>query len=544
LIELAIGLASGLGIFLFGMRSLEKALQSLGGQKLREILSRSTRSPAGSVTLGAGVTALLQSSSMVSLIVLAFASAGVIPLFNAVGVILGANLGTTFTGWIVTSLGFKADLASLALPLFGIGALIKVFSRQRSKLNYSAGAVLGLGLILFGLELLKASVENLPSLFPENFLSDLPSLALLGFGIVITAIIQSSSAMTMIALTALNAGIIDLQGAAALVIGADIGTTSTTALGSLRGSAIVKRLALAHVTYNVVVDAIAYLVLLPMLPWVISSLQLNDPLYALVAFHSFFNLLGLFIFIPILKPFSHWLEGWFDADSKHVAKYLRETPPQIAEASVIALDRQLEDLGCKTLALAYQSLGFDLDDFSKDRKLEHIRNAFDEGEDYFRRYEQCKRIEGDIHRYGAKVRQFEKNNGYAKKVLRQENVARDFIYALKTFKDAYSDLEAIDQLMRSDVGLKKQLDKGFTVFFEVMAGELNAQEAIENIAQIKVRSEAVHESLYAHISSLADCEQGDDLGISTMFNANREIWHAQTILCESMMHWVRLHFED
>jgi phosphate:Na+ symporter len=222
----------GLGIFLYGMSRLEAGISQLADARLRAWLRRGTNSRIGSVTTGILATALLQSSSMISLLVLAFASAGILPLINAIGILLGANLGTTFTGWIVALFGFKLELEAVALPIIGSSAFVFVLSKRASSITHFAMAMLGIGFLLFGLSIMKSSMEDLPQAFDVSLLQGHHPAIYLLFGVIITFVVQSSSAVMMMALAALNAGFIQLPEAAALIIGADLGTTSTTVLGS------------------------------------------------------------------------------------------------------------------------------------------------------------------------------------------------------------------------------------------------------------------------------------------------------------------------
>lgn len=152
----------GLAIFLYGMHELERGIRKLSDARLRYWLRNSTGTSFGSVVTGIFTTAILQSSSMVSLMVLAFAAAGILPLVNSVGIILGANLGTTLTGWIVATLGFKLNLEAISLEVFAAGAAVVVLFGRYRKLRHAAIAVVGLGLLLFGLGLMKTSMETLP----------------------------------------------------------------------------------------------------------------------------------------------------------------------------------------------------------------------------------------------------------------------------------------------------------------------------------------------------------------------------------------------
>ncbi|NND66201.1 MAG: Na/Pi cotransporter family protein, partial [Halioglobus sp.] len=340
----------GLALFLFGMERLEAGVRALGYDTFKRWIALSTASPVRSAGLGIFITALLQSSSLVSLLVLAFASAGVLPLYNAVGVILGANLGTTITGWIVAAIGFKLSLSQLALPVMAAGAVLQMLPAGRRWLGGIGQAVFGLGLILLGLDIMKDAVAALPGQWDMGALSAFGPWLYFLVGALIAAVVQSSSATMMLTLAALNSGLIELQAAAAVVIGADLGTTSTTALGSVTGHVIKRRLALGNFLFNVAVDTAALLLLLPVLPALLDLLRLTDPLYSLVAFHSIFNLLGLLVFLPFLRPYADWLERRFSSVAETGA--LSGEAVLVPEAGLAAAAALLEEMRTDTVALA------------------------------------------------------------------------------------------------------------------------------------------------------------------------------------------------
>ena len=189
----------GLGIFLFGMSQLEYGIRKLGDARLRYWLRSSTGSRLGSVTTGVVSTAILQSSSMMSLLVLAFASAGILPLVNAVGILLGANLGTTVTGWLVAIFGFKLDLEAMGLPLLGLSAMALTLTPRDTRASYTGYLVLGIALLLFGLGIMKTSMETLPQRWDVSVIQGHHAIVYLLFGVVITMLVQSSSAVMMMA---------------------------------------------------------------------------------------------------------------------------------------------------------------------------------------------------------------------------------------------------------------------------------------------------------------------------------------------------------
>ena len=222
---------AGLALFLLAMRLIERSIRHLAGDRFKRLLANHTRNPVEAVASGTVATAILQSSSFVGLLMLAFVSARLLPLQNALAVVLGANLGTTATGWIVATLGFELELDRLALPMVGVGGVMYVLGGRR-RIARIGELTLGLGLLLLGLEYMKAAVSDLSESVDVAALADRSALEFLLLGTLFSAIVQSSSATMLIALTALNAGLLPLPAAAAVAIGADLGTTSTVLFGS------------------------------------------------------------------------------------------------------------------------------------------------------------------------------------------------------------------------------------------------------------------------------------------------------------------------
>ncbi len=535
--QLAINLALGLGIFLFGMRQLEQSLEALSSDHVKQILGYSTGHPLGSVASGTLITAILQSSSMVSLIVLAFASAGMIPLFNAVGVILGANLGTTFTGWIVATLGFKLNLEAFALPLFGFAALAQIYSRAHTRWHALSGIFIGLGLLLLGLVHMKEAVNELPSLFKPDLIGGLSPFLFLLLGTGLTAVMQSSSAIMMIALTALNGGVIDLASAAALVIGADIGTTSTTALGSIKSTAIAKQLAMSHVIYNLVVDAFAFLLMLPWLDEVLAFMGITDPLYGLVAFHSSFNLIGLCIFVPLLRPYSRWISHFFNKTPPPVTRYLHLTPVDVPEAATIALFKELRGLLAKVLWLNIGNLKLDVSQLglSADER-NFLEGQFLPSASFDMCYAEVKILEGEIHRYLSALQGKSLSPSYSHLCNDLTDCARDGIYSAKTLKDVRDDLSRFAQPRQASaenspgVSFPIELLQMYSFFSErILHGGSVLNQF--NLDSLHATADAGYQLLHADILDHVEEESIDYRELATLLNANREVWHS----CESLV---------
>lgn len=534
----------GLGIFLYGMHLLENGLQTLGSDKIRYWLGKTTQNSLGSVATGTFITAILQSSSMVSLIVLAFASSGMIQLFNAVGVILGANLGTTFTGWVVATIGFKMDLEAFGLPCFGIGGLIYVFTKSGRKLNSTAMISMGFGLLIFGLSVMKDSVSDLPQILSPELLGQLTLPSFLLVGMLMTAVIQSSSAMTLIALTALNTGIIDLSSAAALVVGADIGTTSTTALGSLKSAPVGKQLALAHVIYNLVVDAIAFLVMIPFLPDLLNVFGITDPLYGLVLFHSSFNLLGLLIFVPVLKPYSRWLSGFFVDQTKPTSRFLHATSYKIPEAAVIALQKELVELFTKVVSINIRNFKFDSNQMVLSESSSHrLQESFSTESDFEARYKETKRLEGEMFRYGGNLVSSANNDEVSARVDLIRDAARDAVYAMKTLKDVRGDLVEFRRMLHrieSEPAYEKRLAHLYEVLADLLFVAHKAGYREQKLIWLRSQNERIHSELHEQIMHQIRDEKLDADGVATILNTNREIWHSNRNLFDAFEHLIEL----
>ncbi|HRP62814.1 MAG TPA: Na/Pi symporter, partial [Phycisphaerales bacterium] len=261
-------LAGGIGLFLLGMVLLTDGLKSLAGDALRGVLERFVRGPISGLAWGTGITALIQSSSATTLMTIGFVSAGLLSFNQSVGVIFGANLGTTSTGWIVSTVGLKLSMSAIALPMIGVGAVIRLLAPSGRGGGFawaSLGiAIAGFGLIFVGIDTLQLGMSTLaermnPADFPGPSLLGLPLLIIIGA--VMTVVMQSSSAAVATTLAALHANAITLEQGAVLVIGQNIGTTVKAGLAAIGASIPAKRTAMAHVAFNVGSAVIALLAL-------------------------------------------------------------------------------------------------------------------------------------------------------------------------------------------------------------------------------------------------------------------------------------------
>jgi phosphate:Na+ symporter len=530
----------GLGIFLFGMSQLEYGIRKLGDARLRYWLRSSTGSRLGSVTTGVVSTAILQSSSMMSLLVLAFASAGILPLVNAVGILLGANLGTTVTGWLVAIFGFKLDLEAMGLPLLGLSAMALTLTPRDTRASYTGYLVLGIALLLFGLGIMKTSMETLPQRWDVSVIQGHHAIVYLLFGVVITMLVQSSSAVMMMALAALNAEFIALPEAAALIIGADLGTTSTTALASLTGSVIKRQLAFAHVMFNVIVDLLAFLFLLPALPWLLSLLSLEDPLLSLVAFHSTFNVLGLLGFLPFLDPFTRWIEKVFGSSTFKSGNVLDRVPANVPDAALVALRDTVKQLilqaACNALSL-FELKPARLDSIEAQREPvigSELLLDFDSG------YEQLKSMEGNIFSFALRIQSQPLQEIEALNLERLQLAVRHTVFCNKTLKDIREDLA--EMKYSSSDSTRELYEKHrhyhrsvYERLMSLLLDDHNASYVAEELSDILQHNDQYTASSTQFVqANLQQAMAEDDTSVSSQLNSNREIHHAVKTLIEAI----------
>ncbi len=353
--EILFPFAGGLGLFLIGMMLLSQGLVGFAGGALQRALTRFTGSPFRAFASGTLVTMLVQSSTATTVTLIGFVSAGLIGASQAVGVLLGASLGNTATGWIVAGLGLKISLGYYTMPLIGIGAFLKLLGRGR--VTDLGLALAGFGLMFTGLDTLSKGMQALAGVFN---LASLPAggygarMAVMLVGLTMTAIMQSSTAAIATTLTALHGEVINFDQAAALVVGAAIGTTLTGVISAIGGTVHAKRTALAYVLFNAGAGIIA-IVLLPLfhrvIDWLNAHAGLDAGASSLAAFHTLFIAVGVLLFLPVAGPFSRWIARLVPDVKGEATAHLDASLLALPDVALEASERALERLAADALDL-------------------------------------------------------------------------------------------------------------------------------------------------------------------------------------------------
>jgi phosphate:Na+ symporter len=318
------GLAGGVGLFLLGMWLMTDGLKLAAGPALERILARSTGTRLRGLASGVLITALVQSSSAVTVATIGFVNAGLLTLGQALWVLFGTNVGTTMTGWLVAIVGVDFSIEAFALPLIGLGMVLH-FTGEGRRRGAIGMTLAGFGVLFLGIDILKDTFSGLGrEMALPGGSGVLGVLAHVGAGALLTVLMQSSSAALAVALTAAQGGLIDLNDAAAVVIGANIGTTVKALLAALGATPNARRAAAAHVLFNLLTGTVALL----LLPWMIDAIEhVRDwmeleaaPAVTLALFHTAFNVLGVILMWPLADRFAQFLAGRFHTAEEDEAR--------------------------------------------------------------------------------------------------------------------------------------------------------------------------------------------------------------------------------
>lgn len=520
-------LSAGIGLFLFAMYLLEESLKNLSGRSFKLFLQRITKNSIGAVTGGAIVTGILQSSSMVSFMVLAFVGAGVFTMRNAMGIVLGANLGTTLDSWLVATLGFNMDIEIVSYPAVCAGGVLLILFGSQKTYRYISYFLFGFGLLFIGLSFMKTAMEAQVRIFDFSHYATMSLAVFLVIGFLITVLVQSSSVTMALTLSALHVGAISLPIAAAIVLGSQTGTTIKIMLGAIGGNASKKRIVLGNFLFNVFVTGFAYLLLSPILYLITDIFIISDPLIALVLFSSIINLSSIIIFLPLLNQFTHFLERFFKESDGSVTAF-------IGHASIAERLTALDLFRRETDYFIHNSMLFNLELFKIDphyitensdyKSINQKKHFFTKTIE--EKYDFLKQLQGELQVFYLELRtklQSEQISNLNQLI----SAVRSSMHAVKSVKDIGTNITNlrhsskdikykffIHQKKETEV-LYKRLSALITQ--EVPASFENLQDVINSVEQ---NYSAALNNFYLEAQS-APLEKID---ITTVINFNRELF--------------------
>ena len=552
-------ITAGVAIFLFGMVYLEQGFKVYTGGLLESFLKKTTSSTAKSLGFGVLTTAVLQSSSLVSVIVISFLSAGLIELVAGVGIIFGANLGSTAGAWLVAVFGLKIKLASYAMPMLVFGLILK--SHANKVLHGMGYILLGIGFLFLGIHYMKEGFEA----FTNQI--DLAAFAVDGYtgiliytlvGMFATIIMQSTNATMVLTFSALAAGQLTYDNALALAIGSNIGTTITAILGSIGANSAGKRLAVAHLLFNVVTAGIAITLLQPLIAVVdvlASSLGIAPDHYTLklAIFHSVFNVIGIAVMLPFIKALVRWLETLFidpagqsalnlaDADETQMqrARYLNPAVLSYPDAAMRAMTRECANLYRNTLELICYGIYLTGDKLRETDNLSELVHTWKREEQpwaikelYIRH---IKGIYADIIHYsGALEGSLPKQQ--AQELFALKVACRDFVQAIKHVKHIYKNMgryiDSDNEQIRHQYNQLRLCLASVLKLVDLLGVKRNYDHIREHASQLKQELHEQDRQTNKALNELIRSQQVDSIMASSLMNDSAHVHDACTSLID------------
>jgi phosphate:Na+ symporter len=496
-------------------------LQELAGRRFKLFLKRQTQNKLKAIGGGAVVTAVLQSSSVVSLMVLAFVGAGIIHMQNALAIILGANLGTTISNWIVALIGFKINIENIALHVTGNAGLGYVILNKSSPLYNWSRFLLGFSFLFVGLGYIRSGIEEIVQQVDLTQYENSAVIVFFLVGFIITTIIQASSATMALTLSALFAGAINLHDSMAITLGSEVGTTIKLFIASIKGSAVKKRVALGNFLINIITVSLVMIFLSPVNRLITEVIGIKDKLIALVFFQSFINIFGILLFYPLLNVLGRFLENRFrsaDDETMFIHKVDVKEPSTALDALVKETNHFIEvvcnyALNCFEISVKKQP-----ETKLNKKYLDH---------NILEKYEYIKFLYGEIHSYHIQMQKTTTNKEDVEKLDRLMSSNRNGMYAAKSFKDALPDKE---QLQNSSNEIKFAFYKETRAEVEKFCKAV--QELLKEVKQDKAKKlseifksvTSGYTATLQHLYKEGTAGHVNEMEITTMLNFNREIF--------------------
>lgn len=500
---------------------LEEALQQLAGRPFKLFLRKHTQHKLKAIGAGAVVTALLQSSSIVNLMLLAFVGSGIIQMQNGLAMMLGSNIGTTFTSWIVATVGFEFNIENFALPVTGVAGILMILLNKHSKWFQLSKFFFGFSFLFVGLNFMKTAVEAMVQQTDLSRFNEYPLLLFLLIGILITSLIQASSATIALVLAALHSNAIELQPAMAIVLGAEVGTTIKLLLASAKGIPAKKQMALGNFLMNTIISLLLVFFLNPLALFINETLGVKNHVMALVVFQTLVNIISIILFYPILNPFGKFLAARFTKNSDETL-FIHKIKPAETELALQAMQKETDHF--LQLIIAYSKHIFELKSEQKNDN-EFYKKTPEE------KYEFIKHLHGDILAFYVRM---QSNNPPSEEAARFQlliSSVRNGMYAAKSLKDASHDALLLKNSSNDKKFAYYEESRNRTANFITTIGQvLSAKEAAQTNADALIA--LYHEIIKGYTDELSLLyKQGtidhlSETEISTIINYNRELYTA------------------
>ena len=507
---------AGIGVFLLGMSFLEDSLRLLAGRQFKLYLRKQAGHKAKGMLGGAIVTAVLQSSSIVNVMVLALVGSNVLKLENALAVILGSNIGTTLDSWVVAYMGFRFSIESFAFPLIGVAGIFRVLLAKGTIRHSWSVFFFGLGAVFIGLEFMKNGFLGIAADIDFSAAMNYPLVFFLFAGFFITSLIQSSYAMMAITLSAIHANAIGIHPAAAVILGAEVGTTIKLVLASLGDAGVKRQVAFGNFIYNFLVIIIAFMLIHAIISLLIYA-GISDPMIQLVSFQTVINITGAFLLLPFLKPSARWLEKKFPCGKTYTA-FIQDVPAGAGDFGLEAFESECRRFIQLTL------------DYFRHSFHSRRNSASELGDDFSKltiqsQYDYLKALHGEIHSWYVGQRKLILEDAASEHAEQLISAVRNVMFAAKSIHDSAADIQQLRDSSKDEKYLFYDASRKEVSIFCQKAEELIERENGDSFEDMVSFYEQIRKDYAAQVSKLyTDGVQLKltETEISTMINFSRE----------------------
>ena len=513
---------AGVAFFLLAMNFMESTLGILAGRRFKLFLKKHTTSKLEAIGGGVIVTGLLQSSSIVNLLVLNMVGAGVLKMENALALMLGSNLGTTVNSWLLATVGFSYSFEVFVLPVVGITGIAMAFISMENKWFLVFKFLFSIAFLFVALGYIKMGMEGFVKQTNLSAITSYPLVIFLLLGILLTAIVQSSSAVIALTLSALYTNAISLLIAMAIGLGGEIGTTLKLFLAAAKGSASKKRVALGNFLFNLITVSIMFIFLRPLNYIFKELLPVSDHLIALALFQSLVNLLCIILFLPFLRLFGVFLLKSF--------KEKDEGSFYISKVSVGDMDNAIDALDQETKYFINHVIQYSLNSFNiNEGKISNmnISKSFTR-KSVSQQYNYIKQLHGEMHGFYLKLLSEASDKIVTERLEQLISAIRNSMYAAKNIRDAQHDIE---QMRNSSNDIKYnfyiQSSEKLMHLYEKIKLILNSKEVENCLQDLTVLYHSITSGYTSTLGSLykdSVANKVNELEITTLVNFNRELY--------------------
>jgi phosphate:Na+ symporter len=513
---------AGVAFFLLAMNFMEQALRQLAGRRFKLFLKKQTQHKAKAIAGGAVITGLLQSSSIVNLLVLGMAGAGVVGMENALALMLGSNLGTTLDSWLLALAGFNYNISNFVLPVVAVTGIASAFMNNESRWFQWFRFLFSLAFVFVSLDFIKTGMEGFVKQTDLSQFVNYPIVVFLLLGILLTALVQSSSAVIALTLSALYTDAVTLYMAMAIVLGSEVGTTLKLFLAAAKGDVIKKRVALGNFLFNIITVIMLFFLLAPIHRLITNVIQISNNLLALVFFQTFVNLCSVLLFFPLLPAMSRFLlKRYNDADDE--SSYISKVPVTDAVLAIGALENEVKHL-------VNHVIEYSMDSFklvtpvavypSMDKKF--LQKTVAE------KYEYIKQLHGEMHRFYLRVQNNATSTADTERLENLISSIRNIMYAAKNIRDAQHDIEQVRNSSNdAKYGFYTSSRETIAGFYNRVIALLNENGGKGHFDELKALYQSVTEGYTASLEKLYKeklASYVDEKEITTLINFNRELY--------------------